>query len=63
MWGYCGRYYEIDGGYIDGESQAYWLVTSPFDTYLPAPEPVHGQLYGTDTVVTGYPDDDELEAM
>ena len=33
------------------------------DVMLPPPEPVHGQLYGTDTVVTGYPDDDELEAM
>ena len=38
VWGYCGRYYEIDGGYIDGESQAYWLVSSPFDPYIPAPD-------------------------
>lgn len=38
VWGYCGSYYEIDGGYIDNESQAYWLVSSPFDPYLPAPD-------------------------
>lgn len=30
---------------------------------LPPPEPVHGQLYGTNTVVTGYPDDDELAVV
>ena len=30
---------------------------------LPPPDAVHGQLYGTDTVITGYADDDELEVM
>ena len=30
---------------------------------LPTPDAVHGQLYGTDTVVTGYADDDELLVM
>jgi hypothetical protein len=44
LWGYSGRYYEIDGGYIylndvTGESdQGYWLTSSPFDPYLPAPD-------------------------
>jgi len=72
LWGYSGRYYCLDGGYIylndvTGESdKGYWLTSSLFDPYLPAPdgsdemarqasiedEPLDGQLYGTDTVVT-----------
>jgi hypothetical protein len=29
LWGYHKRYYEIDGGWIDGDSQAYWLISLP----------------------------------
>ena len=38
LWAYAGRYYEIDGGYVDDNDQAYWLVSSPFDPYLPNPD-------------------------
>lgn len=47
LWGYCGRYYEIDGGYIDENSQSYWIKSSPFDPYMPAPD-------GSDSIFKEY---------
>ena len=38
LWAYAGRYYEIDGGFVHEDTQAYWLTSSPFDRFLPAPD-------------------------
>lgn len=48
VWGYCGREYEIDSGYIDEDSQAYWLVSSPFDPCLPAPDSIESTQWNVE---------------
>lgn len=55
LWAFMGRYYEIDGGYVDDNDQAYWLVSSSFDPYLPNPD-------GSDdySPPPGFSDDDWL---